>query len=118
MVVDPIQQSILYEDKKRALTEQYNMLVNDPETPPFLLSNIRKSIAYYDGLDENEIDSVSKLDEEVYQCKQDVILLNQNETIYIPPTANPQLRLRYYNKADDTDAKFKAIEAIKYMITS
>ena len=94
------------------------MLVNDPQTPPFLLSNIRKSIAYYDGLDENEIDSVSELDNEVYQCKQDVILLNQNQTIYIPPTANPQVRLWYYNKADDTEAKFKAIEAIKYMMNN
>lgn len=116
--MDPIQQSILFEDKKRALTEQYNMLVNDPNTPPFLLDNIRKSIAYYDGLDESEIDSVTKMDEEVYQCKQDVILLNQDESIYIPPTANPQVRLWYYNQAEDTPAKFRAIEAIKYMISS
>ena len=117
ILVDPIQQSIMFEDKKRALTEQYNMLVNDPNTPPFLLSNIRKSIAYYDGLDEAEIDSVTELDNEVYQCKQDVILLNQDQTIYIPENANPQIRLWYYNKADDTPAKFKAIEAVKYMMS-
>ena len=92
------------------------MLVNDPNTPPFLLSNIRKSIAYYDGLDESEIDSVTELDNEVYQCKQDVLLLNQNMSIYIPPTANPQVRLRYYNKADDTEAKTRAINAVKYMM--
>ena len=60
---------------------------------------------------------VELLDEE-YQCKQDVLLLNENIEIYIPPTANPQMRLRYYNKAEDTEAKFKAIEAIKYMITN
>lgn len=36
--------------------------------------------------------------------------------IYIPPTANPQMRLRYYNQAEETDAKFRAIEAIKYMM--
>ena len=118
IITDPIQQSILFEDKKRALTDQYNFLVNDPNTPPFLLNNIRKMIAYYDGLDESEIDSVTELDGEEYQCKQDVLLLNQNMNIYIPPTANPQMRLWFYNKAEDTDAKFRAIEAIKYMMTS
>ena len=50
------------EDKKRAMMEQYNMLVNDPNTPPFLLNNIRRSICYYNGLDENEIDSVNTFD--------------------------------------------------------
>lgn len=93
------------------------MLVNDPNTPPFLLNNIRRSICYYNGLDENEIDSVNTFDPEEYTCKQDVILLNQNVDIYIPENANPHMRLWYYNKADDTDAKFKAIEAVKYMIT-
>lgn len=114
--MDPIQQAILYEDKKRALTEQYNMLVNNPNTPPFLLNNINKMIAYYNGLDEAEIDAVTELDNEAYQCKQDVLLLNQNMNIYIPPTANPQMRLWYYNQAEDTDAKFRAIEAVKYMM--
>lgn len=114
--MDPIQKSIIFEDKKRAYTEQYNFLVNDPNTPPFLLNNIRKYIAYYNGLNESEVDSAVELLDEEYQCKQDVLLLNQNMTIYIPPTANPQMRLRYYNKAEDTEAKFKAIESIKYMI--
>lgn len=116
IITDPIQQSILYEDKKKALTEQYNMLVNNPNTPPFILNNIQKMIAYYNGLDENEIDATTELDEEAYQCKQDVLLLNQDMNIYIPPTANPQMRLRYYNQAEDTDAKFRAIEAVKYMM--
>lgn len=116
ILMDPIQKSIIFEDKKRAYTEQYNFLVNDPNTPPFLLNNIRKYIAYYNGLNESEVDSAVELLDEEYQCKQDVLLLNQNMTIYIPPTANPQMRLRYYNKAEDTEAKFKAIESIKYMI--
>jgi hypothetical protein len=90
--------------------EQYNMIVSDPNTPPFLLKNIRKSIAYYNGLDENEIDYATELDLEEYQCKQDVLLLNQDVPIYIPPTANIQMRLWYYNKADDTKAKTQAIE--------
>jgi hypothetical protein len=92
------------------------MLVNNPSTPPFLLNNINRMIAYYNGLDEAEIDAVTKLDNEAYQCKQDVLLLNQNMNIYIPPTANPQMRLWYYNQAEDTDAKFRAIEAVKYMM--
>lgn len=117
IITDPIQQSILYEDKKKALVEQYNMVVNNPQTPPFILRNLEKMIAYYNGLDENEIDATTELDQEAYQCKQDVLLLNQNMNIYIPPTANPQMRLWYYNQADDTEAKFRAIEAIKYMIT-
>lgn len=96
--------------------EQYNMLVNNPNTPPFLLNNLQKMIAYYNGLDENEIDATTELDEEAYQCKQDVLLLNQDMNIYIPPTANPQMRLWYYNQAEDTDAKFRAIEAVKYMM--
>lgn len=116
ILMDPIQKSIIFEDKKRAYTEQYNFLVNDPNTPPFLLNNIRKYIAYYNGLNESEVDSAVELLDEEYQCKQDVLLLNQNMTIYIPPTANPQMRLWYYNKAEDTEAKFKAIESIKYMI--
>ena len=116
-MTDPIQQSILYEDKKKALVEQYNMVVNNPQTPPFVLRNLEKMIAYYNGLDENEIDAVTELDQEAYQCKQDVLLLNQDMNIYIPPTANPQMRLWYYNQAEDTEAKFNAIEAIKYMIT-
>ena len=116
IITDPIQQSILYEDKKKALMEQYNMLVNNPNTPPFLLNNLQKMIAYYNGLDESEIDATTELDEEAYQCKQDVLLLNENMNIYIPPTANPQMRLRYYNQAEDTDAKFRAIEAVKYMM--
>ena len=41
---------------------------------------------------------------EEYQCKQDVLLLNQDVSIYIPVTANIQKRLWYYNKAEDTDA--------------
>lgn len=116
IIEDPIQRSIKMEDKKKALTEQYNMLVNDPNTPPFILNNIRKSICYYNGLDENEIDAVNLFDPEEYQCKQDVILLNNNIPIYIPPTANPHMRLRYYNKAEETEAKFQAIESLKYMI--
>lgn len=116
IILDPIQKSIIYEDKKRALMEQYNMIVSDPNTPPFLLKNIRKSIAYYNGLDENEIDYATELDLEEYQCKQDVLLLNQDVPIYIPPTANIQMRLWYYNKADDTKAKTQAIEWLKYMI--
>ena len=35
------------EEQKKAYTEQYNMLVNDPNTPQFLLRNIRKSINYF-----------------------------------------------------------------------
>lgn len=93
------------------------MVVNNPQTPPFILRNLEKMIAYYNGLDENEIDATTELDQEAYQCKQDVLLLNQNMNIYIPPTANPQMRLWYYNQADDTESKFRAIEAIKYMIT-
>lgn len=116
IIEDPIQRSIKMEDKKKALMEQYNMLVNDPNTPPFILNNIRKSICYYNGLDENEIDAVNLFDPEEYQCKQDVILLNNNIPIYIPPTANPHMRLRYYNKAEETEAKFQAIESLKYMI--
>ena len=116
IIQDPIQQSIAYEDKKNALVEQYNMLVNDQSTPPFILNNIRRSICYYAWLDESEIDSINPLDPEEYQCKQDVLLLNQDITIYIPANANPQMRLWYYNKAEDTDAKFKAIQAIQYMI--
>lgn len=116
VVVDPIQQAILFEDKKKALTEQYNTLVNNPNTPPFLLNNVNKMIAYYSWLDEAEIDAVTELDNEAYQCKQDVLMLNQNMNIYIPPTANPQMRLRYYNQAEDTEAKFRAIEAVKYMM--
>ena len=117
IIEDPIQKSIRMEDKKRAMQEQYNMLVNDPNTPPFLLNNIRRSICYYNGLDENEIDSVNTFDPEEYTCKMNVLLLNQNVPIYIQPNANPQMALWYYNKAEDTDAKFQAIEAIKYMIT-
>lgn len=116
VVVDPIQQAILFEDKKKALVEQYNTLVNNPNTPPFLLNNVNKLVAYYSGLDEKEIDAVTELDNEAYQCKQDVLLLNQDMNVYIPDTANPQMRLWYYNQADDTDAKFRAIEAVKYMM--
>ena len=117
MIEDPIQQSIRMEDKKKALMEQYNMLVNDPNTPPFLLNNIRRSICYYNGLDENEIDAVNTFDPEEYTCKMNVLLLNQNIPIYIQPNANPQMALWYYNKAEDTEAKFQAIEAVKHMIT-
>lgn len=118
ILLDPIQKAIIFEDKKRALMEHYNMIVNDPTTPPFLLRNIRKSLAYYNGLDENEIDYAVDLDLEEYQCKQDVLLLNQDVPIFIPPTANIQMRLWYYNKADDTKAKQQAIEWLKYMIQS
>jgi hypothetical protein len=47
MIVDPILKDIIYTEKKEAYVEQYNMLVNDPRTPPFLLNNIRRAIAYY-----------------------------------------------------------------------
>lgn len=94
------------------------MLVNDPNTPPFLLNNIRKNICYYNGLDENEIDAVTIFDPEEYQCKSDIELLNHNIEIYIPENANPQMRLWYYNKADETEAKNKAIRALQYMISN
>ena len=117
MVVDPILKSIMYDEKKAAYTEQYNMLVNDPRTPPFLLNNIRRAIAYYNWLDESEIDSITEMSMEDYQCKQDVLLLNQNISIYIPVNANIQMRLWYYNRAEDTDAKLRAIQALQYMVT-
>ena len=117
MVVDPLLRDIIYQEKKGAYMEQYNMLVSDPRTPPFLLNNIRRAIAYYNGLDESEIDSVTELSPEEYQCKMDVLLLNQNVSIYIPTSANVQMRLWYYNRAEDTDAKFRAIQALQYMIT-
>lgn len=117
MVVDPILKDIIYQEKKGAYIEQYNMLVNNPETPPFLLTNIQRAIAYYNWLDESEIDSIVPLDPEEYQCKMDVLLLNQDMSIYIPQSANIQMRLRYYNRAEDTDAKFRAIQALQYMVT-
>lgn len=117
MVVDPILKAIMYDEKKKAYVEQYNMLVNDPRTPPFLLNNIRRAIAYYNWLDESEIDSVTELQPEEYQCKMDVLLLNQDVSVYIPQNANIQMRLWYYNRAEDTDAKFRAIQALQYMVT-
>jgi hypothetical protein len=93
------------------------MLVNDPNTPAFLLRNIRKSINYFSGLDENEVDSMNELDLEEYQCKQDVLMLNENQNIYIPVDCNIQMRLWYYNKAKDTNAKNNAIEALKYIVS-
>lgn len=116
MIVDPILKDIIYQEKKGAYIEQYNMLVSDPKTPPFLLNNIRRAIAYYNGLDESEIDSVTEMSPEDYQCKMDVLLLNQNISIYIPQNANVQMRLWYYNRAEDTDAKFRAIQALQYMV--
>ena len=115
LVVDPILKDIIYQEKKAAYMEQYQMLVNDPKTPPFLLNNIRRAIAYYNWLDESEIDSVTEMSPEDYQCKQDVLLLNQNVSIFIPVNCNIQMRLRYYNRAEDTDAKFRAIQALQYM---
>ena len=117
MVIDPILKAIMYDEKKGAYVEQYNMLVNDPRTPPFLLNNIRRAIAYYNNLDESEIDSITELQPEEYQCKMDVLLLNQNVSVYIPVNANVQMRLWYYNRAEDTDAKFRAIQALQYMIS-
>lgn len=117
MIVDPILKSIMYDEKKAAYQEQYNMLVNDPRTPPFLLNNIRRAIAYYNWLDESEIDSITEMSMEDYQCKQDVLLLNQNISIYIPVDCNIQMRLWYYNRAEDTDAKLRAIQALQYMVT-
>ena len=116
MIVDPILRDIIYQEKKWAYMEQYNMLVSDPKTPPFLLNNIRRAIAYYNGLDESEIDSITELQPEEYQCKMDVLLLNQDVSIYIPQDANIQMRLWYYNRAEDTDAKQRAIQALQYMV--
>ena len=117
MVVDPILKDIIYQEKKAAYLEQYNMLVSDPRTPPFLLNNIRRAISYYNWLDESEIDSITEMSPEDYQCKQDVLLLNQNVSIYIPVNCNVQMRLWYYNRAEDTDAKFRAIQALQYMVS-
>ena len=117
MVVDPILKDIIYQEKKAAYLEQYNMLVSDPRTPPFLLNNIRRAISYYNWLDESEIDSITEMSPEDYQCKQDVLLLNQNVSIYIPVNCNIQMRLWYYNRAEDTDAKFRAIQALQYMVS-
>ncbi|MBO7695063.1 MAG: hypothetical protein J6T10_20785 [Methanobrevibacter sp.] len=66
-------------------------------------------------MDENQIDSVNELDIEEYQCKQDLLMLNENQNIYIPVDCNLQMRLWYYNKAKDTEAKDRAIEALKYI---
>jgi hypothetical protein len=44
-----------------------------------------------------------------------VLLLNEDQNIYIPVDCNLQMRLWYYNKAKDTNAKDKAIEALKYI---
>ena len=117
MIVDPILKDIIYQEKKAAYVEQYNMLVADPQTQPFLLDNIRRCIAYYNWLDESEIDAVTPLSPEDYQCKQDVLLLNQNVSIYIPVNCNIQMRLWYYNRAEDTDAKYRAIQALQYMVS-
>ena len=117
VIEDVILKQIEYDEQKRAYTEQYNMLVNDPNTPPFLLRNIRKSINYFSWMDENQIDSVNELDIEEYQCKQDLLLLNENQNIYIPVDCNIQMRLWYYNKAKDTEAKERAIEALKYIVS-
>lgn len=117
MIVDPIMKDIIYQEKKNAYIEQYNFLVSDPKTPPFLLNNIRRAVAYYNWLDESEIDSVTEMSPEDYVCKQDVLLLNQNVDIYIPVNCNVQMRLWYYNRAEDTDAKFRAIQALQYMVT-
>jgi hypothetical protein len=117
MAVDPILKDIIYQEKKGAYMEQYNMLVSDPKTPPFLLNNIRRAICYYNGLDESEIDSITEVTSEEYQCKMDVLLLNRDIPIYIPVNANIQMRLWFYNRAEDTDAKYKAIQALQYMVS-
>lgn len=118
IIEDPIQWQIESEEKKNALVEQYNMLVNDQSTPPFLLDNIRRMIAYYNWLTEDEIDSSNIFDPEIYQCKSDVLLLNQDKEIYIPVNCDVQKRLWYYNKAEDTPAKRKAIQVLQYMIAN
>lgn len=115
IIEDVILKQINMDEQKKAYTEQYNMLVNDPNTPQFLLRNIRKSINYFNWMDENQIDSVNELDIEEYQCKQDLLLLNDNQKIFIPVDCDIQMRLWYYNKAKDTEAKNKAIEALKYL---
>ena len=115
IIEDVILKQINMDEQKKAYTEQYNMLVNDPNTPQFLLRNIRKSINYFNWMDENQIDSVNELDIEEYQCKQDLLLLNENQKIFIPVDCDIQMRLWYYNKAKDTEAKNKAIEALKYL---
>ena len=118
IIEDPIQWQIESDEKRKALTEQYNMLVNDQSTPPFLLDNIRRMIAYYNWLTEDEIDSCNRFDPEIYQCKSDVLLLNQDQEIYIPVNCDVEKRMWYYNKAEDTPAKRKAIQALQYMITN
>lgn len=115
IVQDPIIKQINDEEQIKAYTEQYNRLVNDPQTPRFLLNNIRKTLCYLKWMDENQIDSSNELDLEELQCKSDVLLLNQNKNIYIPVNANIQMRLWYYNKAKDTKAKDNAIAALQYM---
>lgn len=115
VIEDVILKQINYEEQKKAYTEQYNMLVNDPNTPAFLLRNIRRSINYFSWMDENQIDSVNELDLEEYQCKQDILMLNDDKNIYIPVDCDIQMRLWYYNKAKDTKAKDRAIEALKFL---
>jgi len=66
-------------------------------------------------MDENQIDSVNELDIEEYQCKQDLLMLNEDQNIYIPVDCDLQMRLWYYNKAKDTKAKNRAIEALKFL---
>lgn len=117
MVVDPLYRDIIYAEKKAAYQEQYQMLVNDPRTPTFLLNNIRRAIAYYNWLDESEIDWVTEVSLEELQCKEDVLLLNHDMSVYIPVNANIQMRLWYYNRAEDTDAKNRAIQALYYMVS-
>ena len=75
-------------------------------------------IAYYNWLTEDEIDSCNVFDPEIYQCKSDVLLLNQDQEIYIPVPCDVEKRLWYYNKADDTSAKRKAIQALQYMLAN
>jgi hypothetical protein len=58
---------------------------------------------------------MNELDIEEYQCKQDVLMLNENQNIYIPVDCDLQMRLWYYNKAKDTDAKDRAIQALKFI---
>jgi len=116
LIENSLLKEIEFSEKKNVYQEQYNMLVNDPKTPSFLLNTIRKAINYYSWLDETEIDWINEFNLEEYQCKQDILLLNDNKNIYIPVDCDIQMRLWYYSKAKDTNAKNNAIKAIQFMI--
>lgn len=107
------------DDKLHKLLEYYNIQVNDPQTKPFVLNNIKRSILRLRGWETEDIEWLCPRDRQELKARDYVNLVSADIDVeFNDVNLDRYLFLYYLQWADPTPARERAIYVCMQMIQS